>query len=237
MRGAVRSAAVLGSVALTSVAGAALAGSVELAVLAGAGAVAAVTHGVRALGQRRRHRAVARFLGSDLVIEAAGCWTTPDGRRRVRVMPGDEHARFERLDPHTGETLESFRGPSPAAPPPPDEAVIVERVVATVHGRPLDPRCFTGLPPALGGRFARLEEVRLVAMDVRRDGVLIERLDGDGQLVGDTWHPDLAAARRQLEAEYGGHLGRWRDPELEPVDPAAEGRESWDGPLRSHLGL
>lgn len=237
VRGALRSAAALGSMAASGVAGAVVAGSLELAVLAGAGAVAAVAHWLRASKERRQHRTVASFLDCDAVVETPGSWTSPDGLRRVRVMPGDDQARFEFLDPVTGETLESFRGPSSAAPPPLEEGVLVERAVATVHGRPVDPRCFSGLPPQLGGRFARLREVRSVAVNVRRDGVLIERLDRDGQLVGDTWHPDLTAALRQLEAEYGAHLGPWRETRADLEEPSTAGRPSWGGPLRSRLGM
>ncbi|HJL18592.1 MAG TPA: hypothetical protein RMH99_23225 [Sandaracinaceae bacterium LLY-WYZ-13_1] len=236
-QGAWRSAVALGSVAISGAAGAVVGGSVELAVLGGAGALAAAAHWARAWGARRRHRHLARFLGADAVVEGPGTWTTPDGRRRLRAVPGDELVRFECLDPVRGVTLESFRGASPVRPVPVEPGVIVERVVATVHGRPIDPRCFRGLPPQLGGRFARLAEVREVALEVRREGVLLERFDADGQLSGDTWHADVQAALRQLDGELGGHLGRWRDPELEPRGPERPASPSWDGPLDSRVRL
>ena len=95
---------------------------------------------------------LAQFFECDEVTEEPGAWTSPDRRRRLRVVSGDALARWEELDPGTGETLITVRGPAPLMPPLPQAAQVIERRVANVHGRARQPRCFAGVPHALGGK-------------------------------------------------------------------------------------
>jgi hypothetical protein len=44
----------------------------------------------------------------------------------------------------------------------------------------------------------------------RDDGVYLERLLGDGTVVGDTAHDTIEEAKEQAEWEYDGFLGKWR---------------------------
>ncbi|MEQ8457701.1 MAG: hypothetical protein RID81_36585 [Sandaracinaceae bacterium] len=194
------SAAMLGTAAMGGVAGAALLGSLELAALAAAGACAAVTHLARARRRRRLEGEVARFLGDSIVVEP-GAWTSADGRRRVRVALGDDHARFERLDPASDVTLTSHRARVDVALVAAERRVL-ERHEARAFGRPLRPCCFDGLGPS-----ATLRDPRTVSVESCASGVLVRRLDAHGELIGDTWHASPAAARRQLARELGAHLG------------------------------
>jgi hypothetical protein len=169
------------------------------------------------------------------VVEGPGTWTSLDGRRRLRVTT-DPDVRWEEIDPTTGETLSSFRAPAPIAPAVPSAPEVLERRVARVHGRPRDPRCFAGLPEKLGGRGTELGEARTIVLELCRDGVLVERRDATGELLGDTWHPDRFAAMRQLEREYGDRIGSFRDGDVELVTIAAP-VSGWDDPVKTRLAL
>jgi hypothetical protein len=145
----------------------------------------------------------------------SGGWCSLDGTRRLRARAGDPLARYEHLDPSSGQTLASFRAGAPVMPRPVERAParVLEAVVA--GRRPLAPCCFLGAPPEIGSG-ATLPSVERVTISVFSDGVLAERCDAGGVLVGDTWHPHLEAASEQLAREYGPHIG-----ELEPLGEAS----------------
>lgn len=230
-----RRVAAFGSVAAIAGAGALAVGQVELWALAGAGAFAAAAHLVRAARARRRKDALTLFFGTGELVALSGAWTSIDGQRRLRVSEGDASARWEHIDPTSGETLASYRAPALLAPQP-HAALVIETHVALVHGRAREPRCFTGLPRALGGSAIRADDASSVVLYVRDDGVLLERRDAEGQLVGDTLHPDRSSALRQLDLEYGAAIGSFhgapsRVMELEPARPG------WDEPVSSSIAL
>lgn len=194
--------------------------------------IALARHLVRLSTARRRQDALMEFFESEAVVEAPGMWVSTDGRRRVRAVHGDPLARFEEIDPATGETLWTVRGPSPLLPPS-QEPFVFERRVARVHGRAREPRCFTGLPIALGGRPIGMNDACTVILELRRDGAWIDRRGAEGEPVGDTWHPDGASAQQQLAAEYGDRLGAWQSEMLPPEQPAPD----WAGFERTNIVL
>lgn len=234
---AARSMATLASLAGLAGASALAVGHVELLALAGAGAAAAALSAVRAASARWRTSALERFLDTDAIVEGPGTWTTPDGARRIRTSAGDPYARWERLDPATGETLASYRAPAPIAPPAVAAEVIDQRA-APVYGRAREPRCFVGLPPEVKAPARTVVvDARALLLLVRRDGVLVERRDGTGELIGDTLHPDLPAAMRQIEAEYGDRIGAFRAAERDLPIARESLRTAWDGPTDTRLAL
>ena len=186
-------------------------GSAALFSLIGAGALAATAHWIASRVRRRRHRRVADFLGGEQVSLTPGGWCSLDGTRRLRSRDGDRLARFERVDPSSGQTLASFRAETPVMPAPVERAPISVRWATVAGRRPLAPCCFVGVPPEVGRGDATLPSVDRVILSVFRDGALVERCDADGVLVGDTWHRDAAVAREQLAREYGPHLGELRE--------------------------
>jgi hypothetical protein len=185
-------------------------------VLAHGDLIALARHLVRTSTARRRQDTLALFFESDAVVGTPGVWWSTDGRRRLRAVYGDPLGRFESIDAD-GETLWTVRGPSPLLPVPPEPRAI-DRRAARVHGRAREPRCFAGLPTALGGRPIAMADACLVILEARNDGVMIERRAANGTIVGDTWHADNASAQRQLAAEYGDRLGVWRDVEALPME-------------------
>ena len=62
---------------------------------------------------------------------------------------------------------------------------------------------------------------RVLLIEERNDGVFLDRFADDGSSAGDTWHVDVAEAKAQAEAEYGGMLTEWN-----PVPGALTGREA-----------
>ncbi len=232
---AARSVATLASLAGLAGAGALVIGHVELLALAGAGAAAAAVSAVRAAAARRRTSVAMRFLDADAVLEGPGTWTVPDGTRRLRAVAGDPLVRFERLDPASGETLASYRAPSPVAPRAVEQEALACRVAA-VYGRAREDRCFLGAPPEVGSGGAPAVEARTVSWIVCRGGVLLERRDALGALVGDTLHADGAAALAQVEAEYGDRVGPFRaaSSAAPVITPRAR---AWDEPVESRVAL
>lgn len=229
-----RSAALLGAIALGGVASAVLAGSPELLLLAGAGVLAAAAQWAVAHAAGRRQRGLARFFGAERITLTSVGWCSLDGTRRLRARAGDRLARFEHLDPSNGQTLASFRAGTPVMPLAVGHAS--RRVLSAVVAgrRPLAPCCFVGAPPEIGGD-ATLPSVERVIVSVLADGVLVERCDADGVLVGDTWHLDLPAAQEQLAREYGPHVG-----ELEPLgetSAAVERPRAWTWERRRGVPL
>lgn len=202
-----RAAVVLGAAATTSAMSVALLGSLELGLFAGlVGAFAAGAEVWRGRRRERLHRDVVRFLGSSVCAEAHG-WRSLDGTRRVRQAPRDSGLRFEVLTRDGRHTLECYRRA-------PDDrleldALPLEVRFARVHGRPLDPVCWDGSPPDLGGDPTR-RDARWLRVSRFADGVLLERLDPFGDELGDTWHPDLDAAHEQIARELGTHAGELR---------------------------
>ena len=172
-----------------------------------------------------------RFLGDGRALRDPLGWSSADGLRRVR--PGRSGGLcFEQLGPG-GAVRRAYRlaGPAPAPLGPTGEVL----GVVTLHGRALAPCCFTGAPPELGGepRHEPASRARLARGPGGR--VSVERFDEDGRLVGETLHHDLAAARHQLEREYGPHLGPLR-PALEEARPPDRG-PSWEADPRERAAL
>lgn len=206
-----------GAVAATSVAGAAALGSLELVVLAGFGATVALVRLLRAGRLRASHRHLVGFLGGGRVQQERDAVLSVDGTRRVRTSPCGHGVRFEILADQGRRTVVSYQS-GPTDDRVELEALPIEVRFARVHGRSLDPVCFEGSPPELGGPLRR-HDPRWLRVSRFADGALVERLDADGRPVGDTWHPDLEAAREQIDAEYGEHAGpltsrppRWDEP-------------------------
>ncbi len=193
-----------GALALSAASGAAAIGSLELAVLAGVGALGAALHALRARRRRRSHHGLVRFLGSEDVRPVAEGVASLDGRRRARRSIAEGVVRYEVLSADGRRTLESYRASDAETAP---RAALPEEVrFVSLHGRCLSPVCFDGPPPGLGGPVRRREPGWL-RVSRYADGVLLERLDPDGVVLGDTWHPDLDAASEQVRAEYGPHAG------------------------------
>lgn len=238
-RAGASSVATLASLAGIAGASALAVGHLELLALAGAGAAAAALSAVRAVTARRQTSAALSFLDTDVLVEGPGTWTSPDGTRRLRAVVDDPLVRWERLDPSTGQTLASFRAAAASAPSAIDVDALACRV-APIFGRAREPRCFVGAPPEVR-RFgsAVAVEARCVVLVVRRDGVLVERRDATGELIGDTLHPHERAALSQIEAEYGDRVGRFRAAEMPVPAPivTATPRPSWDDPIDSRLAL
>jgi len=222
----VASAAMLGAAALGGATSAAALGSLELLVLAGAGALAAAAHLARASRCGRRRREVLDFLGDGVVVEP-GVWTSADGSRRVRAVRRDDHLRFETLELVSGVTLSSHRVRLELPFDPPRRSTRRRRS-ARVHGRPIHPCCFDGLP----GRDPVLRHPASIELEESESGVLLRRLDDDGALVGDTWHATEAEARRQLAHELGPHLGPWTK-----APRRAKPTRGWEPSADAHLGL
>lgn len=230
-----RRASLVGSLAALAGAGALAATQLELLAILGAGALATATHAWRENRERRRREALASFLGSAEVVLGPSSWTSPDGCRRVRSVARDSLLRFEHLDPASDETLASFSVSAPVGPcAAPFE--VLERRVAPLHGRGRGPRCFAGLPPELGGEAVALTGARYAMLERARDGVLLVRCDASGARLADTLHADVAAALRQLEAEHGEHVGRFRDAGAR-FPPPARTRPSWVGEAPSRLTI
>ena len=230
-----RSASLLGSLAALAGAGALAASQLELLAIVGAGALATAAHAWRERRERRRAEALASFLGGDEIALGPGTWTSPDGYRRVRSVAHDSLLRFEHLDPSSDETLASFCVTAPVGPcSAPVE--VLERKVAPLYGRARDERCFAGLPPELGGEAVALTGIRYAMLERSREGVLLVRCDAGGACIADTLHADVSAALRQLEAEHGEHVGRFRD--VDARWPAvARARACWDGGAPSRLAI
>lgn len=230
-----RHAAAIGSLAALAGASALVAGQPELWAAFGVGALAAAARAWSARIGLRRADALVAFFECDEVEVGPGVWTSPDGRRRVRSEL-DGLLRFERLEPSTGETLASFRVRAPFGP---DlvETAIFERRVAPVHGRSRGARCFTGLPPELGDGAVPDADPSHLLLEARQEGVLLVRCDAAGRRVGDTLHPDLASALRQLEAEHGEHVGDFRVVERDPIASGHHARSVWDGLCGRRLAL
>lgn len=229
-----RRSALLGSLAAAAGAGAFAAGQVEFWALAGAGALVAAAQAWKARRETRRASALAIFLGGEKVVLGPGTWTSLDGARRVRSAMGDALVRWEHLDPSTGETLASFRAAAPVSP----AAIASELLaceVAPLFGRARDARCFTGLPPELGGE-PLAADASSVRLEVRRNGVLLVRCDAGGSSIGDTLHTDVASAIGQLRLEYGDHVGAFR-PGREACRSTRRAASCWDAPHASRLAL
>jgi len=90
------------------------------------------------------------------------------------------------------------------------------RVVAAVQ-RPYDgarSRHFLGVPPMEPGEpdtRSRMAIPRVLVIEVRPDGVFLDRYEESGGEVGDTWHESIDDAKAQASAEYGENLGSWID--------------------------
>ena len=103
-----------------------------------------------------------------------------------------------------------------------------ERLLCRLESEPtaLKARHYRGFPPGMGGGSSR-ELLPLPAFLVIEptpdEGVSLYRVDIDGAVVGDTWHPTLAEAQEQAEYEYPGCLGEWQDVPAEAVDAVAYG--------------
>lgn len=203
-----RSATLLGSAAVGGLAGAVALSSLELAVLGAMGAAAAVAHAVRAGRSRASHEGLVRFLGGERVRYEDGAVLSPDGQRRVRAAPRSAGSRYEVLSEDGRQTLASYRTLAPS-PPLELEALPREVLFARVYGRSVSPVCFDGSPPEIGGSVLR-REARWLRLSRFEGGALLERLDDTGECIGDTWHPDVEAARAQIAAELGAHAGPLR---------------------------
>jgi hypothetical protein len=218
--------AALASVAGLAGAGALLIGHAELVALVGAGALAVGAHLWRAARGRGRTDELELFLG-DTVIEGAGAWTSIDGAHRLRSVAHDRRPRWERLDPRTGETLASHRAAARAAPP----AVplhVLDRRAARVFGRPRRPRCYLTPPAELAPAVPIVAEPSWVVLLVHRDGILLERRDHAGRLLGDTLHEHVDEALRALSIEHPEGVGAWQS--IERGVPASARAVSWDEP-------
>ncbi len=185
-----------------------LVGHAELSTLLGAGAVALGAHLWRAVRGPSRRDALEVFVG-DRALEGRGVWMSPDGARRVRAVRHDPWPRWERLDPYTGETLASHRVPLSTAPTAATFDVIEQRA-ARVYGRPRRPRCFLSVPRELTPGPAVPAEPDWIVVVTHRRGVLLERRDREGRLLGDTLHDHLDDALRALAVEHPEGVGRWR---------------------------
>jgi hypothetical protein len=62
------------------------------------------------------------------------------------------------------------------------------------------------------------------------------RCDAGGACIADTLHQDVAAALRQLDAEHGEHVGRFRDVSAR-APLLARARACWDGAAPSRLAI
>jgi hypothetical protein len=163
----------------------------------------------------RTMRHVIALFGPEVRPRSDG-FESADGAWRHRRADLDEadrffggHAHWERIEPGTGETIESYRVPldivHASAPDPLARAfAMAERPVATR-------RFFEGKPAALGGRPTAIEkEIVALLLSEHKDGVVLHRFDRGRRSIGDTWHPDRAAAEAQAKAELGDALGTWR---------------------------
>lgn len=163
----------------------------------------------------RALRHVIALFGTEVRPRDDG-FESADGTWRHRRGDDDEadrffggHAHWERVDPSTGETLESYRVPldivhASAHPPLAQAFAMAERPVATA-------RFFEGKPVALGGRPKPIDaEIVALLLSEHRGGVVLHRFDRGRRSIGDTWHPDRAAAEAQARAELGDALGTWR---------------------------
>lgn len=192
--------------------------------------------------QLDRARRNAAFVGHQVRV-ASGTWTSLDGTRRRRHHPADlldpwegSHQHYERLDPDTGETLESFSGTSAGV----YEGAAVARVREVgVLSRPIDSgRHYGGFPreldqwaphPAVGRGAARV-----LVVDTHSGAVFVHRFAEDRIPVGDTMHADRAAAMRQIASEYPGEAITWQ-----PSNPSAARWHFWsevDAALGAHDG-
>ncbi|AKF08527.1 hypothetical protein [Sandaracinus amylolyticus] len=206
------------------------------------GAVAALAYRVRARFvvkremQRARALRNAAFVGG-LVRIAHGAWTSLDGTRRRRhhavdlVDPwGGSHQHYERIDPTTGETLESYLATSAgvfegdARPRTREVGVLPQPIDSKRH--------FDGFPPELA-RWIDREAIprgaaKVLVIDTYADAVFVHRFSASRDCVGDTMHADRDAAMRQLASEYPGVHIEWK-----PVDPAAGRWAFWSVALSS----
>lgn len=199
--------AALGCAAASAMAGAALVGSTEIALVVGTGVLGVLGRELGLRVRRRQIEAMRAFLGPR-VHRCERAFTSLDGARRVRFSSDDRHPRFERIDPTLGITLSSHRTGHRVAPPR-VEAASLAIWHANVHGRCVNQVCFGGWPPELGGA-ARVMDVRLVRVRVFPHGVAVVRVTAGGASAGDTWHPTMDAATRQLDHELGAHVGPLR---------------------------
>ncbi len=230
-----RCAAFVSTVAGTLGAAALAACEIELLALASFGAAATVARLARTRREKREIASLIEFLNGPDILARDGMWTSLEGTRRVRARADDAALRWEVLEPSRGETLASFLRPAWLGPSTADRSEPIERRIARVRSRSRDPRCFRGLPKDFGGSGAELVEAAMIVFEVHREGTLVERRDGDGELVGDTWHPDRDAALRQLASEYGDRLGGWRQ-ESSSFECVAAPR-GWHGAPKRHLAL
>ena len=199
--------AALGCAAASAAACAALVGSTEVALVAGTGVLGVLGQQLGLLWRRRQLEAIRAFVGPR-VYRCEQAYTSLDGVRRVRFSSEDRHPRFEHIDAALGITLSSHRTADRVARPRLARAASAV-FHANVHGRCVNQVCFTGWPPELGGA-ASVKEVRLVRLRVFPDGVCVARVTAGGARGGDTWHPTMDAAIRQLEHELGLHVGPLR---------------------------
>ena len=208
----------------------------ELLVVGGVATLGYVGHRVRArfvdIAERQldRARRNAAFVGEQVRV-ATGTWTSLDGTRRRRHHPVDlvdpwegSHQHYERLDPDTGETLESFVGTSAGVY---EGAAVARARQVGVLSRPIDSgRHHDGFPPEVDQWAPRPAvprgAARILVVDTHTGAVFVHRFSDDRLPVGDTMHSDRAEAMRQIASEYPGETIDWV-----PSDPGAACWHFW----------
>ncbi|MFK7985859.1 MAG: hypothetical protein AB8I08_07485 [Sandaracinaceae bacterium] len=222
------SALSLACLAASGITTAGVVGSLELAALAAAGAVVAGAHAWRARRTLRAHDMVLAYLGGRTGVRTARGWCSSDGTRRVR-RSADGRLLFEEL--LADGTARVYRGPLPDdVRLAPASGTYESCGVFALYGRAVRPACFVGLPSALGGEPYHRPAAH-VRMERNADGVRLLRFDARGRDVGETVHDSEAAAARQLEAEFGAHLGPRRT--APPRGRRTSGWEHTDTPERA----
>ncbi len=98
---------------------------------------------------------------------------------------------------------------------------IKKKLILKSNSYPLKTTHYRGFPPeATGGGDARitLPKARVLVIEETREGFYLYRYTENGDIAGDTWHPNLEEAIKQAEFEFGVTSDAWEDIPSEVTD-------------------